>query len=69
MASINVKIFNRIKDDGKHVLDINSGVPDEMLYGRAGYLFTLLFIRKRIDENLIENKLIENVRPLLTTGN
>jgi hypothetical protein len=42
------------------VLDLSSGVPDELLYGRAGFLYSLLFVQREappdvvtVDEDLI----------------
>ena len=31
---------------------LQSGTPDELLYGRAGYMFCLLLVRKYIIEDL-----------------
>ena len=45
-----------MKDSALH--DSN---PDEYLYGRAGYLYTLMFLRKEIRDNIIDNQLITEV--------
>ncbi|XP_011308985.1 lanC-like protein 2 [Fopius arisanus] len=42
---------------------------DELLYGRAGYLYSLLFVNKNISEGLIDEDLIKKViNCILTTG-
>jgi hypothetical protein len=38
--------------------------PDEYLYGRAGYLYTLMFLRKEIGHNVIDSQLITEVNKL-----
>ncbi len=35
--------------------------PDEYLYGRAGYLYTLLFLRRELGHQVIDNQLITEV--------
>ncbi|CAF1024078.1 unnamed protein product [Rotaria sp. Silwood1] len=35
--------------------------PDEYLYGRAGYLYTLMFLRKEIRNDIIDNQLVTEV--------
>jgi hypothetical protein len=35
--------------------------PDEHLYGRAGYLYTLMFLRKQLGHNVIDAQLITEV--------
>lgn len=34
-----------------NVIDVKTDLPDELLYGRAGYLYALLFVRKHLKEN------------------
>ncbi|XP_063973828.1 glutathione S-transferase LANCL1-like isoform X2 [Diachasmimorpha longicaudata] len=42
---------------------------EELLYGRAGYLYSLLFVNKNISEGLIDEELIKKViNCILTTG-
>lgn len=38
-----------------------SSAPDELLYGRAGYLFSLLYVNKNISPPPIEKTLIKQV--------
>lgn len=37
-------------------------MPDEYLYGRAGYLYTLMFIRENLRPDLIDPMLITDVK-------
>jgi len=43
------------------VLDLKSDLPDEVLYGRAGFLLALLFVKKNISEDAIDNRTINQV--------
>ena len=36
-------------------------LPDEMLYGRAGYLYTLLHLQKELGEHTVNKQSIINV--------
>ncbi|XP_046485573.1 lanC-like protein 2 isoform X1 [Neodiprion pinetum] len=45
----------------KHVIGKNSDCPDELLYGRAGYLYALLFVNNRITPPPFEASLIKQV--------
>lgn len=40
---------------------LHSSQPDEYLYGRAGYLYTLMFLRREINPKIIEDQLITDV--------
>jgi hypothetical protein len=35
--------------------------PDEYLYGRSGYLYTLMFLRRELGHNAIDTQLITEV--------
>lgn len=35
--------------------------PDEYLYGRAGYLYTLMFLRREMGQNIIDSQLITEI--------
>jgi hypothetical protein len=35
--------------------------PDEYLYGRSGYLYTLMFLRRELGHNVIDTQLITEV--------
>ncbi|XP_071959733.1 glutathione S-transferase LANCL1-like [Antedon mediterranea] len=48
-------------------LDLST--PDELLYGRSGYLYALLFVRHNIAEDVIQNDIIEKVaKAILDSG-
>lgn len=51
----------RIKSLSSYVLDESSDLPDELLYGRAGYLFSALFLNNNISPPPIEDELIKQV--------
>lgn len=38
----------RIKRMKEEILNPASGLPDEMLYGRAGYLYSLLLVQREV---------------------
>lgn len=42
-------------------VNVDSDLPNEYLYGRAGYLFALLYINKNISPHPIPDKNIRNV--------
>lgn len=44
------------------VLDVRSDLPDEILYGRTGYLFALLYLNKCLGQNTVNSKTIQQVR-------
>lgn len=46
----------------KDAIDPDSDLASEYLYGRAGYLYALLFVNKHIQPEPVEKGLIRNVR-------
>ncbi|XP_012140106.1 lanC-like protein 2 isoform X1 [Megachile rotundata] len=58
-------MISKIKSLSTYVLDECSDLPDELLYGRAGYLFSLLFINSNISPHPIEDELIKQVIALI----
>lgn len=44
------------------VLTLGSDVPDELLYGRAGYLYALLYVNKEISSHAVDEDTITKVR-------
>lgn len=46
----------------RSVLSPDSDMPDELLYGRAGYLYALLYINKEIGVNTVDEGTITKVR-------
>nr|XP_050858177.1 lanC-like protein 2 isoform X1 [Vespula vulgaris]XP_050858178.1 lanC-like protein 2 isoform X1 [Vespula vulgaris] len=53
-----------------HVINEHSDIPDELLYGRAGYLFSLLYINTNICPPPIESDIIKQViSSIIKSGN
>ncbi|XP_071528976.1 lanC-like protein 2 [Panulirus ornatus] len=50
-----------IKEMERSVLNIKSDLPDELLYGRAGYLYGLLLIQQKIGKEAIDDKMVRSV--------
>jgi hypothetical protein len=46
---------------------LKSSKPDEYLYGRAGYLYTLMFLRHEIGSSCIDQQVITDVQIELNT--
>jgi len=44
------------------LLDRRSDLPDEILYGRTGYLFALLYLNKCLGQNTVDSKTVQQVR-------
>lgn len=40
---------------------LDSDIPDELLYGRTGYLYALLYVNKEIGPNTVEEAVISKV--------
>lgn len=55
------KLLEKLIRLKKDAIDPNSDLPSEYLYGRAGYLFALLFVNKYIQPEPIDKGLIRNV--------
>ncbi|KAK7082421.1 Glutathione S-transferase lancl1 [Halocaridina rubra] len=45
----------------RDVLNPSSGLPDEILYGRAGYLYALLFLQREIGKDAVHDQTIHAV--------
>jgi len=43
------------------VLNAKSDLPDELLYGRSGYLFSLLYLRHHLGPHVIDHQLVKQV--------
>jgi hypothetical protein len=43
------------------VLNLSSDLPDEVLYGRTGYLFALLYLHKYLGQDIIDSRIIQQV--------
>lgn len=55
------KIFFRLLQLQRSVLSPDSDMPDELLYGRAGYLFALLYINKEIGPETVDETTVTKV--------
>ncbi|XP_015437581.1 PREDICTED: lanC-like protein 1 isoform X2 [Dufourea novaeangliae] len=54
-------MITRLKSLSSHVLDERSELSDELLYGRIGYLFALLFVNSHISPPPVEDDIIKQV--------
>lgn len=54
-------VFFRLLQLQRSVLSPDSDMPDELLYGRAGYLFALLYINKEIGPETVDETTITKV--------
>ena len=52
------------------VLDLDSGIPDEVLFGRAGFLYSLLFVKREVPSVLeVDEELIRTTcRAIVRSG-
>lgn len=46
---------------GREVSDVDDKLPDEVLYGRSGYLYALLYVKSLYDSDAISGAAIESV--------
>ncbi|XP_041479095.1 lanC-like protein 2 isoform X2 [Lytechinus variegatus] len=44
-------------------------LPDELLYGRVGYLYSLLFLQKHLGEGYIDQDIIDKVKSAVVSDN
>jgi len=44
------------------ILNLSTDLPDEILYGRTGYLYALLYLNKYLGQDTIDSKTIQQVR-------
>lgn len=51
----------RIKRMKEEILNPASGLPDEMLYGRAGYLYSLLLVQREVSPSAVDDSLVRGV--------
>ncbi|XP_067142846.1 glutathione S-transferase LANCL1-like [Centruroides vittatus] len=54
-------LINSLEKIGKNVIAQGSGISNELLYGRAGYLYALLLVQKHIGIDSINHILIREV--------
>ncbi|KAH9370235.1 hypothetical protein HPB48_007428 [Haemaphysalis longicornis] len=60
------KLVKRLVNLSKYVLPSTADIPDELLYGRVGYLYALLYVRKHVSSTAIDDGLIRNA--VLSSG-
>lgn len=59
----------KLKSLSDYVLEENEHLPDELLYGRAGYLYCLLFVNKNVTPSPFDDFLIKQVvQSILKSG-
>ncbi|XP_070565574.1 lanC-like protein 2 [Ptychodera flava] len=59
--SYSQELLSKLKDMHVEVLSPEFGLPDEILYGKAGYLYSLLFVQKRLGKAIITDELVQKV--------
>ena len=55
------KCLSKLLSLSDNVCGGDPSLPDEVLYGRAGYLFSLLFVQKHLGEEKIPHDIINQV--------
>lgn len=67
-----LKLIQEILSLLPFVTDLNSGNPDEILYGRSGYLFSLLFLRRELGSGssviITDDHLRQVISAIITSG-
>lgn len=62
-------LIRRLVSLGRHVVRSTADIPDELLYGRVGYLYALLYVRKTVSPTAVDDGLIRNVvQAVLSSG-
>ncbi|UYV79012.1 LANCL1 [Cordylochernes scorpioides] len=62
-------LVSKLEKMSKILIPQESGCPDELLFGRVGFLYALLFVKQNIESNLVSDDLIrEVVASVLTSG-
>lgn len=56
-----LQCIDRLKKILPQVLNVSSDLPDEILYGRTGYLFALLYVNKCLGRDSIDSESIQQV--------
>ncbi|XP_033225591.1 lanC-like protein 2 [Belonocnema kinseyi] len=58
----------KLKSLSNNVLGDKSDLPDELLYGRAGYLFSLLFVNSKISPPIDDDLIKQVIASILKSG-
>lgn len=53
--------FCRLHELSKDVLDLNSDLPNEYMYGRAGYLYAIMYVNKHVEPHPFDDSFIREV--------
>ncbi|KAI8514687.1 PREDICTED: lanC-like protein 2 [Branchiostoma belcheri] len=60
--------LSKLQALGPDALNLRSDLPDELLYGRAGYLYALRFVRKNIGDHAVDEKLVDKVAQAIVSS-
>ncbi|XP_076047599.1 glutathione S-transferase LANCL1-like isoform X3 [Oratosquilla oratoria] len=61
-----IERLNKLREE---VLDIESGLPDELLYGRVGYLYALLLVQHKVGKETVDDRsIVAVVKAVLESG-
>ncbi|XP_077978325.1 lanC-like protein 2 [Glandiceps talaboti] len=64
-----MELLNKLKDMQVQVTSPEYGLPDEILYGKSGYLYALLFVQKQLGKDIITDELVQKVcNSILASG-
>lgn len=55
------RLVKKLLNLHKYVAPSTSDIPDELLYGRVGYLYALLYVRKHVAPSAIDDQVIRAV--------
>lgn len=58
--------YYRLLQLQRSVISPESEIPDELLYGRAGYLYALLYVNKEIGPETVDENTIVKVSTIFT---
>ncbi|XP_014216340.1 lanC-like protein 2 [Copidosoma floridanum] len=54
-------LISKLISMSSYVVDDSSGIPDELLYGRVGFLYSILFVNKHVSPAPIKDDLFKQV--------
>jgi len=61
LLSLVFLFFNRVRSYLQSVTDLSTELPNELLYGRVGYLYAQLYVNKHLGAGTIEDSDIQAV--------
>ncbi|XP_076326170.1 lanC-like protein 2 isoform X2 [Tachypleus tridentatus] len=59
-------LIKRVEKLHRDVIPLDNNLPDELLFGRVGYLFSLLFIKKHLGEDAIDSAIVQKAQEYLS---